>query len=197
MELLDHIIKTTHGQRKLEIPEEFIKRNTDETAPKVKLTDEDFKDVSPLGYAVRVCIRRTGLSYADLKAQLAKHKIKVSQVTLHSLATNPKAGFKGYDTKVIIKKLNYIRKEHDSGLQSAWIEKNDIKRKVEEYLNHPDVISMAEEQGKKTTVFLRDAMGLKEERLKFSQWKAGRYRVRAAKWEEASSKVKQLINSKK
>jgi len=193
MNLLEYITKSTNDQAEIVIP-----RAAEVTRSSIDVHSEPLSSnkavLSKLGIVVRDTLQRTGLSYAELRRLLAEKDIKISLASLHSLSTNPDARFVKYDTSAMINKLDVIRKKFDTGETQAWIDKDDVKDSIKSWLEHPAVIEAAKLEHKRTGIFLRNIMGLADNRLKFSQWKNGRYKVRSHTWTEATSKVKALIN---
>jgi hypothetical protein len=124
---------------------------------------------------------------------LAARGYSLCLATLHNIATNPDITFRKYDTDELCVILSDIKSNCHTRTALAWIDRLVVQTTISDWLDNPKLIALAEEKGQKPTVMLRDLLGFKNDRLIFSQWKNGRYKVKGERWDKAVRKMRLVL----
>lgn len=189
MRFLDYLKKTTDSQSLINIPGHLTKQSTC-TKNNSKASDRAIRE------AIIDTLKCTGFSYARLHSELKTRHIDVCLATIHKISTDPNNHFGKYDTHEILPILNEVKEMYQTGIEQPWVDRFEVKRKIEEWSNHPIIINKAEKENKSPSVYLRDLLGYQKRRSIFSQWKNGRYKVRSEIWLEATEVVTKILGRK-
>jgi hypothetical protein len=185
--LKDYLVKSSSSDSKVALPQFEL----------TEVSNDGIRSIKPknpkLQKAILATINKTGLGYSDLAVDLAARGYSLSLATLHNIATNPYISFRKYDTDELCVILSDIKSNCHTRTALAWIDRQVVQNTVSNWLNNPKLIALADVKGQKTTVLLRDLLGFKNDRLIFSQWKNGRYKVKGERWEKAIRKMRLVL----